>query len=170
MNNQTSSFNQLIVDSGALLIHSRYYQITPSKDYSEHAMSKRSFLPHGSINIAIDNDLVTLDIKGPCNIEFFELMTEKLISLRPQLNMDNYTYLVILHDEALATPEALLYFTNYLKTVQVRAVAINLQYTDSPSITEAICHKTYNDSGVKHRFFFDSISAKTWLRRCMATA
>ena len=62
-------------------------------------MAKRSFLPHGSINVTLDNDLVTLDIKGPCNIEFIEQMAEKLISLRPQLNMENYTYLVILHDE-----------------------------------------------------------------------
>ena len=97
-------------------------------------------------------------------------MAEKLISLRPQLNMENYTYLVILHDEALATPEAMVYFTNYLKTVQVRAVAINLQYADSPSITEAICQKAYTAAGVKHRFFVDNLSANTWLRKCMSAA
>jgi hypothetical protein len=133
-------------------------------------MAKGSFLPHGSINVTLDNDLVTLDIKGPCNIEFIEQMAEKLISLRPQLNMENYTYLVILHDEALATPEAMVYFTNYLKTVQVRAVAINLQYADSPSITEAICQKAYTAAGVKHRFFVDNLSANTWLRKCMSAA
>lgn len=76
-----------------------------------------------------------------CNVEFFELIFEKLTSLRAKLNIDNYTALVILRDEALATPEAMTYFTNYLKTVQVRAVAIILQYTESLSTTEALCKK-----------------------------
>lgn len=132
-------------------------------------MTKRTFLPHGRSNITVDNDLITVDIAGPCNTEFFERMEEQITSLRPQLNMNNYTSLVILRDEALATPEAMTYFTNYLKAVQVRAVAINLQYADSPSITEEICKKAYTDAGVKHCFFFDNLAATSWLRKCMAT-
>lgn len=133
-------------------------------------MPIRNFLSHGSINITVDNNLISMDIEGPCNTEFFELMAEQLSSLRPQLNMNNYTGLVILRDEALATPEAMSYFTNYLKTVQVRAVAINLQYAHTPSMTEEICKKAYIESGVKHRFFFDTASANKWLRACMASA
>lgn len=131
-------------------------------------MKNRPFLSHGSINITLDNDLLTIDIGGPCNIEFFESMTVELALFRPQLNMNNFTSLVILRDEALATPEAMKYFTNYLKNVQVRAVAINLEYADTPSMTQAICKKAYTDSGVKHRFFFDNLSANLWLRNCMA--
>ena len=127
------------------------------------------FYAHGSIDITVDNDLIAMDIKGPCNTEFFEQMAKKLTSFKPQLNMDNYTGLVILRDEALATPEAMAYFTNFLKTVQVRAVAINLQYTLTPSTTQDICTKAYTDAGVEHRFFFDNLSANTWLRRCMST-
>ena len=133
-------------------------------------MPKRTFLPHGSSDITVDNDLITVDIVGPCNTEFFEHMEAQITSLRPQLNMNNYTSLVILRNEALATPEAMTYFTNYLKAVQVRAVAINLQYADSPSITEDVCKKAYTDAGVKHRFFSDNVSASSWLRKCMATA
>jgi hypothetical protein len=131
-------------------------------------MKKRAFLSHGSLKITVDNDLITIDIEGPCNTEFFECMAEKLALIRPKLNMDNYTGLIILRHEALATPEAMAYFTGYLKTVQVRAVAINLQYSDTPSMTQELCKKAYSGSGVKHRFFFDNLSAHTWLRDCMA--
>ena len=131
-------------------------------------MKKGYFLSHGSINITLDNDVITIDIGGPCNTEFFECMAEQLVLIRPQVNMNNYTALVILRDEALATPEAMAYFTGYLKTVQARAVAINLQYSDTPSMTEALCKKAYTESGVKHRFFFDNVSANIWLRECMA--
>ncbi|GAW96793.1 MULTISPECIES: hypothetical protein [Colwellia] len=132
-------------------------------------MLKSHFIPHGSIDIQLDNDLVSMDISGPCNTEFFELMAEKLAKLIPQLNMNNYTGLVILRDEALATPEAMAYFTNYLKTVQVRAVAINLQHSLTPSTTHDICKKAYTEAGVEHRFFYDNHSANAWLRSCMAT-
>jgi hypothetical protein len=132
-------------------------------------MVESHFNPHGSIDIKVDNDLISLDIKGPCNTEFFELMANKLALFRPQLNMNNYTGLIILRDEALATPEAMAYFTSYLKTIQVRAVALNLQYTHSPSATEDMCRKAYTEAGVTHRFFFDNLSATTWLRQCMST-
>jgi hypothetical protein len=131
-------------------------------------MQKQPFMSHGSIKFTLDNDLVTMDIEGPCNTEFFELMSKKLSTLIPQINMDNYTGLVILRGEALATPEAMLYFTDYLKTIHARAVAINLQYAQTPSLTEKICKKSYTDAGVKHRFFLDNLSAIAWLRDCMA--
>jgi hypothetical protein len=131
-------------------------------------MLKPLFHPHGSIDIKLDNNLISMEIAGPCNTEFFELMAKKLASFRPKLNIDNYTGLVILRDEALATPEAMLYFTNYLKTLQVRAVAINLQYVLTPSATQDLCTKSYIEAGVKHRFFFNNMSANSWLRLCMS--
>lgn len=133
-------------------------------------MFKQSFSCHGKINVTLDDDLLTMDIEGPCNIEFFQQMQEKLTILKPQLNLENYTGLVVLHGEALGTPEAMAYFTQYLKTVQPRAVAINLQYVDSPNITREICQLAYGDSGIKYRFFLDNNSAATWLRTCMATS
>jgi len=131
-------------------------------------MDKTKFLSHGSINITVDDDLVILDIEGPCNKEFFESMSEQLKEIRPQINLNNYTCLVILHNEALATQDAMSFFTSYLKTIQVRAVAINLVNTHTPEITKAICHNSYAQAGVKHDFFFDNTSAIAWLRTCMA--
>jgi len=130
-------------------------------------MPVQHFEPHGNIRVSLDNDLITIDIEGPCNTEFFELMAEELALIRPKINIDNYTALIILRNEALASPEAMAYFTCYLKTVEVGAVAINLQYTLTPSITETICKKAYTAAGVKHRFFYDNDSATVWLRDCM---
>ena len=82
-------------------------------------MNEDIFLSHGRMNITVDNDLVILDIEGPCNTEFFKSMSEQLKRIRPQINLNNYTCLVILHNEALATQDAMSYFTNYLKTIQL---------------------------------------------------
>jgi len=76
--------------------------------------------------------------------------------------MDNYTALVVLHNEALATPEAMAYFTDYLKAGQVSAVAINFQYTHTASITENICKKANADMGVNHCFFYETHSVIAW--------
>jgi len=91
-----------------------------------------------------------------------------LASFRPQLNIDNYSGLVILCDEVLATPEAMAYFTNYLKTLQVSAVATNLQYVQTPSATQDLCTRALIEAGVKHRYFFDSMNANSRLRHCMS--
>jgi len=131
-------------------------------------MDRTKFLSHGSIDITVDDDLVILDIEGPCNTEFFVSMSEQLKEIRPQINLNNYTCLVILHNEALATQDAMSYFTSYLKTIQVRAVAINLVNTHTPEITKAICYKSYSQAGVLHEFFLDNSSAIAWLRACMA--
>jgi hypothetical protein len=131
-------------------------------------MNEDIFLSHGRMNITVDNDLVILDIEGPCNTEFFKSMSEQLKRIRPQINLNNYTCLVILHNEALATQDAMSYFTNYLKTIQVRAVAINLANAHNPEITKAICRKSYSQAGVQHDFFFDNTNAIAWLRACMA--
>jgi len=134
------------------------------------AMFKHSLSCHGKINVNLDDDRLTMDIEGPLNIEFFQQMQEKLKVLKTQLDINNYTCLVILHGEALATPEAMAYFTQYLKTVQARAVAINLQYVDSPAITRDICQLAYENSGINYRFFLDNNSAITWLSTCMAVS
>jgi hypothetical protein len=128
-----------------------------------------SFTSHGSIEVTCDNNLVTLDIAGPWNIEFFQEMSEKLNELRPELNLQNHTGLVVLHGEALPTPEAMSYFTTYLTGLKTRAVAINLQYTNTPSITQNVCHKAYTQANIKHDFFLDNDSAIKWLRSCMAS-
>jgi hypothetical protein len=130
-------------------------------------MSKQNFVSHGNIEISVDNDLITLDVEGPCNTEFFQNMSKKLALIGSQINVNNYTVLVIFRKEALATPEAMTYFTNYLKKVNVRAVATNLQYAYSPTLTEEMCKKSYHEAGVKHQFFVDNETAYIWLRKCM---
>lgn len=90
-----------------------------------------------------------------------------MLALRPQLNMANHTGLIILRGEALATPEAMAYFTQYLKTVKARAVAIDLEFTLTPGTTQKLCAKAYEEAGINHRFFFDKNAAIEWLRACM---
>lgn len=127
----------------------------------------KKFSPHGSIEISLEDNIVVMDIEGPCNTEFFQEMVEKLAKVRDKINLNNYTGLVILHGEALASEDAMLYFTNYLKTVSPKAVALNLQYAESPSLTEPLCRKAYSAANIKHAFFMSTDEAKIWLRQCM---
>lgn len=46
-------------------------------------MQKRAFYPEGIL--VLHQGLIVMGIEGPCNIEFFELMPEKLTSLRANL-------------------------------------------------------------------------------------
>lgn len=131
-------------------------------------MDDGAFFSHGKMNISVDNNLVTLDIEGPCNTEFFQYMSEELQKVRHLIDLNNYSCLVILHKDALATPDAMLYFTNYLKTLQVKAVAINVEGTNTPKITKASIQKAYIQAGIKHQFFTDNTIAIAWLRDCMA--
>ena len=130
-------------------------------------MTHAQFPLHGRMLVSIDANLVTLDIEGPCNLEFFQDMETQMIALRPSLNLDNHTGLIILRGEALATPEAMAHFTQYLKTVKTRAVAIDLEYTFNPNTTQKLCSKAYEEAGIKHKFFYDKNKAIEWLRTCM---
>lgn len=47
--------------------------------------AKTCFLPRGNIGITLDKGLIVMGIEGPCNVEFFEPMPEKLTSLRAKL-------------------------------------------------------------------------------------
>ena len=130
-------------------------------------MTQLNFRSHGKIEVTVDDDLVTLDIEGPCNLEFFQEMEAQLIALRPSINPENHTGLIILRGEALAPQEAMAYFTQYLKTVRAKAVAIDLEYALNPATTEKICAQAYNVAGINHRFFFNKQEAIAWLRACM---
>ncbi|GLX79183.1 hypothetical protein tinsulaeT_25230 [Thalassotalea insulae] len=130
-------------------------------------MSSANFTPHGMLQISVDNNLVTIEIEGPCNAEFFQLMTAKLSGVREQIDLNNYTALIVLHGEALATPDAMEYFTSYLKTISVKAVALNLALTSTPSTTEQVCQRAYREAGINHQFFTDNSKAIKWLRQCM---
>ena len=108
-----------------------------------------------------------MDIEGPCNTEFFQEMAAKLFAVKDQIDLDNYTGLVILHGEALASEDAMQYFTHYLTKIAPRAVALNLEFVEAPSLTEPLCHKAYATANIKHAFFMSTDEAKSWLRQCM---
>jgi len=130
-------------------------------------MTNTVFPKHGNIQTDIDRNLVKLNIIGPCNLEFIQDMEEQMIALRPQLDLANYAGLIVLHGEALATPEALNYFTNYLKTVKAKAVALCVKSTFNPSITQKVLTKAYGEAGINHKFFEDEELAVSWLRHCI---
>ena len=116
----------------------------------------------------VEDNIVVMDIEGPCNKEFFKLMAEELFKVRELIDLDNYTGLVILHGEALAAEDAMAYFIEYLKSITPKAIALDLSNTESPSMTESLCKKAYVAAGIKHGFFMSTDEAKQWLRQQMS--
>jgi len=121
------------------------------------------FTPHGNLDISVKDNVVTIDIEGAMNLEFFKQMEADLAKVGPQLSPGKYAAHVILRGDALASPDATEYFTNYMVKVDVAAVAISLQYADSALLTEMLCSKAYTKANINHQFFTNDHQAKEWL-------
>ncbi|WP_206483415.1 hypothetical protein [Thalassotalea sp. G2M2-11] len=130
-------------------------------------MQESFFAPHGNIQTSIDENMVIINVEGHCNTEFFQQMAKELAVVREQVEIEQYTALIILHGEALATQDAMLFLTQYLEASLVNAVAFNLSDVLTPALTQNICHQSFAQVNIRHDFFQDNESAKAWLKQCI---
>jgi hypothetical protein len=126
------------------------------------------FGAHGSVNISIKENIITLECEGPWNIEFFHILHLDLISAVKQVDSSNYGILLIPIGEAISTAETMDYHINFLNQGGAKAVAINLARSDVPSSTENICRIAYQAANLKHDFFLDNETAMLWLNKQLA--
>ena len=89
-----------------------------------------------------------------------------MLALRNQLP-SNYAGLIKFSGEALGTPEAISYFTGYLKTIRATAVALYVEDAINPTISRNLLEKAYLTAGIRHRFFDNTQEAVSWLRDCL---
>lgn len=122
------------------------------------------FKIHGKCDLSVVNDILTIDIEGPCNREFYDHMHTKLLNIAPQLNLQNYAVMIILRGEVSIINEALGFHVEFLKARTVKAIAVVLKWCATPSMTKAMCHKAYEEAGIIQQFFENIDNAKNWLR------
>jgi len=122
------------------------------------------FIPHGKCNIAVEDNLLIVEIEGPWNIEFIQNMHASLLKASQHVDINNYGILLILHGETLAVQEAIDYHVEFIQQVNTKALAINLAHSNIPSMTKQMCEKIYRTVNFPSQYFTDTPSAKEWLQ------
>ena len=66
------------------------------------------FSPHGTLDIAIDNNLILIEAQGPWNIEYLDHLHAQLIVAVSKVDLDNYAILITPKGEAISVEGAVL--------------------------------------------------------------
>jgi len=127
------------------------------------------FIAHGESQLSVEGQILIIDITGPCNIEFFHELHHDLVRISKKINVENYATLLILRGEAIFVEEVFEYHVEFLKKVKTKAIAIDLEYCETPSVTKAMCHKAYCSAEITHEFFENMSQAKNWLTHDILT-
>lgn len=125
---------------------------------------KAEFYPHGKCSFAVESNIISIDATGPWNIEFFKKMHSELghIILN-DVDDTNFAILLILKGEPVATKDGLDYHLQLVSTGQTKAIAIYSALSEAPAIAQGVFKKTYNQAGLKNKYFDSTASARAWL-------
>lgn len=123
----------------------------------------KKFATHGQYKILLEGNIVIIEAEGPWNGEFFVNMHRSLAEQVSKLNTDNYALLVVLKGEAVATYDSIQVHNKYVRAGNTKAIAISLEYCETPSIAQTLFQRVYEENNLPHQFFSESASAKEWL-------
>ncbi len=123
------------------------------------------FSAHGQACISVADSIMTIQSRGPWNVEYFTDMHCEIIETIKKHSLTNFAVLLIPYGEAIAVHEAIDYHVNFLRKGKSNAVAINLSCCDTPLSTENMCRKIYEAAGLTHEFFYDNEQAIVWLQK-----
>ena len=124
---------------------------------------KKKFATHGQYKISLEGNIVIIEAEGPWNDEFFLNMHHSLAEKVGQLGSDIYALLVVLKGEAVATYDSIEVHNKYVRAGNTKAIAISLEFCDTPSTAKDLFQRVYEENKLLHQFFSESASAKEWL-------
>jgi len=124
-----------------------------------------SFSAHGKAYISVADSIMTIQSRGPWNVEYFTDMHSEIIETIKKHSLTNFAVLLIPYGEAICVHEAMNYHISFLRKGSSNAVAINLSCCDTPLSTENMCRNIYEGAGLKHQFFYDNEQAIDWLKK-----
>jgi hypothetical protein len=89
--------------------------MTDKKTVSTDDFDPQRFRPHGRVNFTREGDLVICEAVGPFNKELIEaLASTELDLIQDMKKLPHWGDIVVIKNSALASPEALQAFTEYL--------------------------------------------------------
>ncbi|MGB2740540.1 MAG: hypothetical protein WBC60_08305 [Cognaticolwellia sp.] len=127
------------------------------------------FVPHGTLELAIEDNLILIEAQGPWNIEYLDFLHKKMSLAVTQVDQNNYAVLLTPIGEAISVEVGLEYHTNFIRNSRTKAVAVNLAHCTTSQLTENLFSKIYQAAGFKHAFFDNVSDARNWLERQLTT-
>ena len=128
------------------------------------------FSPHGTLDIAIEGNLILIDAQGPWNLEYLDSLHQQLVVAASKVDPDNYAILITPKGEAISVEAGLDFHLNFIRQGNVKAVALNLAYCTTALLTESLFTKLYRVAGIQHAFFDNSFDARLWLEKQLKPA
>jgi len=122
------------------------------------------FNAHGHSAISIADNIMTIQSRGPWNIEYFEGLHRNIIEVIKEYSLTDFAVLLIPYGEAIGVHEAMKYHVEFLRQGSSMAVAVNLSNCETPLSTESMCRVAYESADLAHEFFSDNESAISWLK------
>ncbi len=122
------------------------------------------FKIHGDVNLSWHQDILEINSTGPWNMEFFHHLHAQLIAFVPTEKKGKFTVLLSISGEAVPTPDAQRYHTEFLKASTAQAVAVNLANCQSVAMTKAVANQVYTQAGLPHQIFNNRLDALQWLQ------
>lgn len=119
---------------------------------------------HGNVSLTWRNDILEINTTGPWNMEFFNHLHQALFEAVRLQNETNFLVLLNIKGEAVATPDAQAFHTEFLKASSARAIAVNINECQTKSMTRDICHQVYQGAGLLHQCFLSRADALAWLK------
>jgi len=123
------------------------------------------FSAHGKSEISVTGRIMTIQSRGPWNIEYFTVLHNNIIIAIKDNDLKEFAVLLIPYGEAIGVYGALEYHVNFLRQGNVNAIAINLANCDTPQSTESLCRIAYEAAGFEHEFFYEDEPALAWLKK-----
>ena len=127
------------------------------------------FSSHGICDFSVSKNIITIDAKGPWNLEFFHQMHQDLWHIIcNQVNRECYSIFLILRGDALATSDGLDFHLAQVSRGSAKAIAIDLTYCASPTMTKETFSKLYTAAKLKNKAFNNNEEeAYLWLKQQM---
>jgi hypothetical protein len=117
------------------------------------------------LELAIEENLILLDVQGPWNLEYIDHLHEKLLGAVSQVPENNYAVLFTPIGEAISVDAGFDYHLKFLRQGNARAIAINLGRCTTPLLTENLFTKLYRAAEIKFAFFDNTFDARLWLEK-----
>ena len=125
------------------------------------------FSAHGKTAISVAENIMTIQTRGPWNIEYFTSLHQEILEAIKAHSLVNFSVLLIPYGEAIPVHEAMDYHVNFISQGNTSAVAVNLSHCETPMSTEALCRVAYEAANIDYAFFESDEQALLYLKSKM---
>ena len=121
------------------------------------------FSAHGDYSITVENNVITLDLKGSFNLEGVQQSCIDTLKVVENENSKYWKLLLILGEETLLVWEALEDVRNFLKLCDEKG-CLSYAYLIAIHTHEEIVDKIFQPLNLSYKYFYNKTDALAWLK------